>query len=464
MISSRRRPAAWMPHLRGAGRAKYVALVNAIREGIATGKLAEGEGLPSQRVLAERLGITVATVTKAIGEASRLGLVVTRPGGGTAVARRSSSTSAESEGGPVDLSINVPPVGVVKPFLDEALTSLARQRLGDQLLGYGPVGGAPRDLEAAATWLALRGVAAPADRTILTQGAHEGLLVTLRVLTRPGDAVVCEGLNYTGLRRLAELCRVRLVPVAVDDRGMRPDALAEACEKERPKAILTTPVTLNPTTATQDAKRRRAIIAAADRASAMIVEDDIYGHLSGDAEPPLVALRPEGVVYLTSLSKCVAPGLRVGYVVGPERYMSRLRDALMGFSWIAPSLAAGLAQEMITSGLATACARAHRAEALARMALAADVLGTAITAGPAATYHAWLRLPPKWNERDAAAALRRHGVVVSPAQHFAMGEFLAPPALRLSLGAASNRATLGRALQTVAGVIASRPSTAAAIV
>lgn len=464
MVASRREAVSWLPQLRGVGRAKYLALVEAIREGIANGKLAEGERLPSQRELAQRLGITLATVTKAIGEASRLGLVVTRPGGGTAVAGRAGSAAAESDGGPIDLSLNVPPVVLVKSALDEALARLARLRRGDRLLAYESVGGAPRDLEAAATWLALRGIDARPDRTLLTQGAYEGLFAALRALTQPGDVVACEGLNYTGVRRVAELCRVRLAPVPVDDRGMRPDALAELCAKERVRVVLTTPVTLNPTTATQDARRRRAIIATARRADALIVEDDIYGHLSGDRESPLAVTHPDGVVYLTSLSKCIAPGLRVGYLVAPERYMSRLRDALLDVSWLAPALAAGLAHEMIVSGAAASCALAHRTEAQARMALAAQVFGSAISAGTAATYHAWLRLPANWSERDAAASLRRHGVVVSPAQHFAVGDFPAPPALRLGLGAVADRSTLERALRTVAGVLASRQSTPASIV
>ncbi len=445
----------WMPALRPEGRTKYLSLVEAIREAVEKGELARGARLPSQRALAEHLGVNIATVTKAIAEAGRLGLVSTRHGGGTqVVGDRPAAASADADDGAVvDLSINIPPVALVKPVLDDVMATLARRRRGDELFDYRAVGGGYRDRVIGGNWIAQRGLKAAPDRLLLTQGAYEGLFAALAALTEPGDVVLCEDLNYTGIRRVGDLCRIGLVGVATDAGGMRPDALEEACRKHAPKAIVCTPVTLNPTTATLDLRRRQAIVAAAKRHAVTIVEDDIYGHLAGDETPPLAALWPEGVVYACSLSKCVAPGLRAGYLAAPERLMSALRDALLLSSWTAPSLQAAVANEMIESGQALSCALAHRAEALRRMALAREVLGAALAAGPAATYHAWLRLPPPWQERDATTAFRRHGVLVSPAQHFVFGKQATPAAVRLSLGAVAEAATLERALRTIASVL-----------
>jgi DNA-binding transcriptional MocR family regulator len=275
-------------------------------------------------------------------------------------------------------------------------------------------------------------------------------------LTRPGDVVLTEALNYSGVRRLADLCRVTLIGIPVDTEGLRANAIADACARHAPKVILTTPVTLNPTTATQDLRRRKALIAVAQRYSMMIIEDDIYGHLAGDATPPLAALWPDGVVHVTSLSKCVAPGVRVGYVAAKERLISRLLDALLSLSWTAGSLHTAVANELIGSGAARACAAAHRTEALNRLALARRILGQPVAAGPAATYHGWLRLPAAWSERDAAAAFQRHGIIVSPAHHFVIGEQAAPAAVRLSLGAIADQASLELALGTMASVLDSR--------
>ena len=144
--------------------------------------------------------------------------------------------------------------------------------------------------------------------------------------------------------------------------------------------------------------------------------------------------------------------------------MSALRDALLLTSWTAPSLQAAVANELIDSGRAQACALSHREEALRRMAVARRLLGPALIAGPAATYHAWLRLPPRWRERDATAALWRHGVRVSPAHHFVFGAQETPSAVRLSLGAVAEIATLERALRTIASVLGSSPREQGSIV
>ena len=282
----------WKPDLSGAGRAKYLSLVESLRDAVASGELAAGERLPAQREMARLLGVNVATVTKAISEAGRLGLVVTRPGGGTHVvgAMRAASATADEMRGIVDLSINIPPVELVKPILDDVMATLARSRHSEQWFGYAPLGGGGRDRAAGGRWISARGLKPAPERLIVTQGAHEGLFAALTAATQPGDTVLCENLNYTGIRRLGELCRVTLVGVATDGGGMQPKALADACATHAPKAIVCTPVTLNPTTATQNLERRQAILAIARRTSVTIVEDDIYGPIAGDDTPPLAAL------------------------------------------------------------------------------------------------------------------------------------------------------------------------------
>lgn len=464
--ATRRARDAWTPQVRGIGRTKYLSLVDAIADAIADGTLGQGESLPSQRALAASLRVNLATVTKAIAEAGRRGLVRTTPGGGTQVAgvpHAAPRTRAEASGA-IDLSLNIPPAVIVKGVLDGALAGLAQRRIAEVALGYAPLGGAPEDRAIGAQWIAARGFSPERARVLLVQGAHEGLFAALAATTSPGDLVACEELDYTGIRRIAEACRLKLVGVAVDGGGMRPDALQAACAGRAPKAILCTPVTLNPTTATLDLARRKAIVAIARRAGATLIEDDIYGHLAADPLPTLASLDPERVIYVSSLSKCVAPGLRIGYLAAPERLMARLNEALLVLGWTAPALHAALARELVSSGAAKECADAHRAEALRRAELARRHLGSAFISGPLAAYHGWLRLPAPWQDHDAAAALQRQGVLVSPAHNFHVGESPVPAALRLSLGATPNLGTLAQALATIAATLGSKPRHAGAIV
>jgi DNA-binding transcriptional MocR family regulator len=454
-------PEAWLPQFESGGGAKYMSLFDAINDAIASGELKGGERLPTQRDLADRLGVNIATISKAIAEAGRRGLLVTRRGGGTYVARAQQRPTREAEPADTvtDLSVNVPPMSPVQEILDDALDSLLRGGGGDLLFGYAPVGGSFQDRDVAAQWLAARGVAASPEDLILTQGAYEGLFAALTALTRPGDAVACEGLNYSGIRRLGELCRLELRGVEVDDQGMRPDALATMLRGGEVKAIVCTPVTLNPTTATQGLDRRRAIVEVAKRHSVPIVEDDIYGRLAGDDLPPLAALWPQGVMYVSGLSKCVAPGLRVGYLFPPPQLRSRAHDALLLLAWTAPSLHIALATEMIRTGRAAACAAAHRAEAVRRTALARKLLpGLFRPRIELASYHAWLQLPEPWHEREAAVTLRRHRILVSPAHDFVVAPHATPAALRISLGGVEDVHVLERSLMTLPDLLATQPT------
>ena len=451
--------AAWLPHLKRMSGAKYVSLFDAINEAIAHGDLKGGERLPTQRDLAAMLGVNIATVSKAVAEAGRRGLLVTRRGGGTFVApaHPRAPRDAEAADAVADLSINVPPMGPVRSIVEHIMGTLLRNAGADALFGYSPVGGSFHDRDVATQWLAARGVAASPEDLILTQGAYEGLFAALTALARPGEAIACEALNYSGIRRLGELCRLELVGVAVDEQGMRPDALASALRGGKVKAVVCTPVTLNPTTATQGLERRRAIIDVARRNSVPIVEDDIYGRLAGDDLPPLAAMWPQGVTYVSGLSKCVAPGLRIGYLCPPPALRSRVHDALLLLAWTAPSLHIALATELIRTGSAAECSLAQRAEASRRMALARKLLPGLFTSPIAlASYHAWLNLPEPWGEREATAALRRHRILVSPAHDFVIGSRAAPAAVRIGLGGVEDVNVLERALVTIPDLLATQ--------
>lgn len=445
----------WLSRIQPGQRVKYTGVVEKIADAIAGGEIAEGERLPPHRDLAVRFGVTIATVTKAIGDLTRRGLVIARPGSGTFVAK-TVAVDLSGSASMADLSVNYPPLAPVSALLESSLEAITRSSKGAGMLGYEAVGGDLSHRQATASWLARRGIEAHPDNVLVTQGANEGLIAALRATTRHGETVACESVNYAGLRRIADLLGLRLIGIDMDEEGLRPDLLA-ARVASGVTALVCTPVTHNPTATTMGRERRAEILRVAASANLTVIEDDIYGHLAGDRSECLFGLAPERVIYVSSLSKCIAAGLRIGFLAASRSAIGRLREALYTTSWTAPALYADLATDLIVSGRADACVAAQRAEAVARIGLARDVLGPLFPRWQNdPTYHIWIAVQDGQRADEQAAELMRRGVVVSPAHHFAMSEGAIPSALRVGLGAVDAREELVPALAKIATVLGSR--------
>lgn len=446
--------AGWspLPHMEG-GR-KYAIIVEAIEQGIVEGKLLPNMRLPTQREIAEYFGVTIATVTKAINIASRKGLVSARAGSGTYIHSSPYPTyqpSLQDSQEPIDLSLNAPPVSIVAELLQENLRDMVKSAAADSVFDYEPIPGSVSNRQAGSAWFSLRGFPVDPHQVIITHGAHEGLIITLLALTRPGDAILCEQLNYTGLRRIGQLLGLKLIGIELDEEGLNADSIPSLIAKHSPKAIVCTPATHNPTTATLSAKRRVVLVKAAQEGGVPIIEDDIYGLFAGNNVLPLATLWPEGVVVVTSLSKTIAPGLRVGYVAAPISLTSRIRDAMFMLAWTEPSLQAAIATQLIISGKAEHCLQLHQTEAERRGKIARQLFGSSMSQlQEAPSYHVWVYTGTIRSD-DIAAELSRKGILVSPASHFVVSDqFVPPAALRISLGRLSRAEDLKQPLRLVA--------------
>ncbi len=437
----------WLPQLTNSGRVKYSEVVEAIETAVEAGSFSTGQRLPGQRELALHLGVTIATVTKAVGELIRRGVLTARSGSGTFVAGRPPATlPAAPPAQQLNLALNRPPVGPVKHLLTQALADPDAWRI-DAALEYEPIGGSRSTRADGAAWLARRGVDSTPDRVLATCGAHEGLLASLSALLRPGDKVLCESLNYTGIRRIAALLKLELIGVPLGPDGMQIEAFARLCKDSAPRAAILTPVTHNPTATTLDDASRTGVVQALRRADMLLLEDDIYGHLAGHEVPLLATQYPEQTIVVTGLSKSIAPGLRLGYLTARSDLVEAVRDALYAFGWSAPSPHIAIASRLFETGMAQACLAAQQAEARVRMQMVSEHFATALFHDPGlASYHAWLPLPEGRNPDAFANELAREGVLVSSSSQFLHGSLEAPAAVRLSLGAVETQTELAEAL------------------
>lgn len=452
MIEASRPHAEWLARLAGARGPIYLALADALEAAVRAGELAPGDRLPPQRAVAERLGVDLTTVTRAYAAARERGLVEGSAGRGTFVRRG----AAEDDAGRVDLGMNLPPppLGVsLGACLQETAAAVLARTDAASLMAYHPAAGAAGQRAAGAAWLGPVLGETAAERILVAPGAQAGLAASLFALCRPGDAVVAQSLSYPGLREAAERLGLKLLACDADAEGLLPADLERLCATGRPRAIYAIPTMQNPTTATMGPERRRQVARIAAAHDVWIIEDDPYARLSPAPHPALAALAPERTVHLSSLSKCLTPGLRIAFVACPPRLVAPLGEALRAVALMPAPLMAAVAAAWIREGVAERLLGGVRAEAQARRILAAEALPAAV--GPPESLHVWLPLAaPGEAARLAAAALDR-GLAVAPGEAFAVAGAPHPEGIRLCLGGPARRPVLARALTDLAGLAGS---------
>ncbi len=443
----------WVPELPDDGRPTYLAVADAIGAAVRLGRLWPGDQLPTHRALADLLGVNVSTITRSYREAARRLLVGGEVGRGTYVLGLASEAALfafqnRPEGGVIDLSTNRPPVGLAEEDLAEGLRAIGGHE-GGRFLNYPSPGDTRLHREAAVAWMARRGLGAEPDRVLICAGAQHAVDTALGLLGEHGD-LACEALVYPGLKAVARHSQRRLHPMAMDGEGVLPSALVAACRAGL-RVVVLSPTLNNPTTATMGQGRRERIVAIARQHDLLLVEEDVYGLLPEGAPPPLAALAPERVLYVTGLSKTVAPGLRLGYLLLPPMLRARAREAEHHTTWYVPGLSMALGTAWLEDGTAWRRLVAQRKELAARHRLCAQGLGRLEWRGEPQCPHVWLPSPPGGPERFTRRALEA-GVVVVPSEVFAATRAVQEPGIRISIGAAPDRATLAQGLARLEAV------------
>ena len=454
-----------LDHISLASGRKYRRISEGIQAAIAAGSLQPGDRLPPQRDLADALGVTLGTVTRAYREMEELGLTRGEIGRGTFIARREEDEFTlhtlhnrpdRDTGGCIRFDLNFPvPEGT--PDLAAALAELSRRPTLDEMLRYQPTAGLMRHRRAACRWLARLNLPAVPENLAITTGAQHALASALASQLAPGDSLAVDGYTYPGLINLAGVLHLRLVPVDGDGEGMRPDALARAAERHRVKAVYLIPTMHNPTTLTMPPERRKELAKVLRRLDLLLIEDDVYGGMERETRIPIAAAIPERSLYLSNLSKTLAPGLRLGFLVMPDRLRSSVERFMAASIWMNPPLMAEIGGRWIEDGTADRSIIRKRQAAERRMAiLAGELAGHDLHFRPG-SLQAWLRLPPPWSGETFARQAAALGVQVIPSTGFSTfgtGSPQQAEAVRICIGPPKNEEEIARGAEILAGILA----------
>ena len=444
----------WSPRLAGNKGPRFLQIADALQAAVVDGSLKPGDRLPPQRQLAVQLDVDLTTVTRAYDEARRRNLLEGRGARGTYVA------APKVELTPVlDLSMNTPPPpdGVdFDDLLKQGLSQVLMSADNELLMTYHLGGGSDADRTAGARWLAPMLGQLDSRQLVVCPGAQAAIAAAILALTAPGDVILAEPMSYPGLCAAAAQFGRHIVAVEADRQGMLPEMLEEACRRHQPGLVYLNPTLQNPTAITMPERRRKALAGVAKRCKVRIVEDDPYGRLADAPPPPIATFAPEQVVYISTLSKCLTPGLRVAFVlVRNPHERERFLGALRSFALMVAPLTAALATQWILDGSADRLLAGVCKEARLRYRMARDILAGRY-GGAGDGLHVWLELPAYWKASQLARAAASYGVAVTPAEAFATGS-ASVNAIRISLGSVKDRGHLQAGLQRLSHLLAQRP-------
>jgi GntR family transcriptional regulator/MocR family aminotransferase len=410
---------------RADGRPLRSQLEEQLRDGVRSGRLHAGTALPSTRALAAELGVARGVVVEAYGQLVAEGFLVAHRGAATRVARvapmepPAPALAARLSPARFDFRAEAADRGA---FPRRAWLAAARRALADAPdvdLGYGAWEGAPALRTALAAYLGrTRGVVAEPERIVVTAGITQAIAMLAAILRRRGARrVVVEDPGFWQHRTVLERAGLELVPVAVDEAGLRTDALPPAA------AALVTPAHQMPTGAVLAPARRAQLLDWAAAHDALVLEDDYDGEYRYDREPvgALQGLDAGHVVYMGSTSKTLAPALRLGWMVLPSDLVATLaheRGWTDGGSPVLDqlTLAAFVERGELDRHLRRMRLRFRRRHDAVVVALARH-LPEAQVGGAAAGLHVTVALAPDTDVEAVVARAAQRGVGIFAARH-----------------------------------------------
>ncbi len=408
-----------------------------------------GTRIPPQRELAAKFQVNRSTVVYALGELSADGLIESRVGRGTVVANNTWSllaatpppdwnryvasgtyqpnlqmiqqiNQAEANAGMVRLG-----TGELSPELlpTAKMKAMFNSRLAEKFtLSYSEPKGSLYVRETISAYLQAKGIHASPASILIVSGGLQGLQLISLGLLHVGSTVFVENPTYLNSIHVFQSAGMHLFGIPIDQDGMRTEAIGRLKRQHRAALLYTIPSFHNPTGYLMSASRRAELLKVCTQERLPVVEDDVYGELWFDAPPPnpLKARDHQGLVlYMGSMSKTLGPGLRIGWVVGPEPVINRLSDIKMQTDYGSSSLSQYAVAEWLASGLYEEHLICIRAELKRRRDYTVAILKQYFAEIaewniPQGGFYIWLRLLEPLPVRQLFEQALREGILLNP--------------------------------------------------
>ena len=453
----------WQLDLSDAGKSKYKALAQAIREGIVSGQLAGGSKLPPVRDLAYQLGITPGTVARAYTLLTDEGRLIAGVGRGTFVAERKTVgrqiIDAPQLLDPVLmspeqahlLSPRMPEVGQGR-LLREGMMHLAQTMPADHLLNY-----PTRETD----WAARQAcremlMTAPigsftVDDVITSHGGQHAIVMILQtILHGPAPVVAVDELSYGGFRSAAMLSRAQVVGVPSDADGPLPAALEALIKTKGVQVFCTSAEVNNPTLVSTTLQRRQEIATLAERYGVHVIDDDCYRlHDTPHDGPSYRALLPDLGWYVTSPSKSLTAALRIGFAVAPQDWTKNIARTSTFHSFGVTRLVSDLYAYVMAHEDLDVVVADVKARIAEDVRAAVNALGGHRLAWSEHVPFLLLELPLGWRASDFRQAAEKQGVLIKSAEDFALRDGRSHQAVRIAINGQNSHARFAEAMRAL---------------
>lgn len=445
-------PMSWRPKLNKEKKPVYLTIAAALEKDIGAGILCPNDKLPPQRELADYLDVNLSTITRAFKLCEAKGLISGTIGRGTYVAS--------------DVSANLPMLHEIEDFncinlgashplyqqnkyITQMLKRLPSKVNIDNILKYTDISGSLPQKESACQWLKMLGIHTKSENILITSGLQNSLTVVLASLFHYGDKIVTNSLTYPGIKNIANMLGIILVPIPYLDKQMDLKYLEQVCRTERIKGIYVIPDFHNPTTVTMDINERSQLSSIIEKYALINIEDGTYTFLSEKPSISLYELLPDQTIHICTLSNALSAGLRISFMVTPLIFRESLLTGIRNINVMSSPIETELASQLIQTGLAGNIITDKIQEIKKRNRITENILAGNELWGNQRSQFRWLTLRKPINSHELEICLKKKGVHVFCSERFLVGNSNLIPAVRLAVCSPDRHEDLARGLNII---------------
>lgn len=446
----------WIPELKKSNKPLYILLAECLEKDIENGKLKSGFKLPPQRIIANYLGISHNTVTRAYTLCEEKGLIKGIIGKGTFVSSTAGIPSHlltdYRENHIIEMGMVLPVYEMnelIKSYIDKLYNSIDY----DLVFKYIPPEGHIKHRYIASKWLEQYKIKSDADNILITSGSQNALSVILISVFTKGDRIVVDELSYTGLKSLAKLLGIILIPVKGDNTGIDIEELKKTCKRENVKGIYLIPDCHNPTTITMSMEKRIEIAKIIDDYNLILIEDGTFSFCLEEKLKPISSIYPNNSFYIHGTSKALNPTFRISYIIAPQKYVKILSHSINNLTWMSSPMTAEIVSLMQATSKYDEIIDMKLKILKKRNQITDDILKDFNLTASKTSLFRYLSLPKSFENLDTEHLFLKSGLQVFSSKRFSTGIDSKHNAIRISISSPQNENELRKGLEIIRDVI-----------